>query len=131
MAFDVVAALKGDWRTSHIPLVLLTARNAPEQQIEGVQAGADLYLTKPFNPTFLVESLRTLLRNRDQQREHFRRELSVDTATVAPQRVDQKFLADLMAIIEANLDRSSLSVDDIARSMGISQMQLYRKVKAC
>ncbi|RSK37320.1 hybrid sensor histidine kinase/response regulator transcription factor [Hymenobacter metallilatus] len=126
----VVTALKGDWRTSHIPLVLLTARNAPEQQIEGVQAGADLYLTKPFNPTFLVESLRTLLRNRDQQREHFRRELSVDTATVAPQRVDQKFLADLTAIIEANLDRPGLSVDDIARSLGVSQMQLYRKVKA-
>ena len=126
----VAAALKGDWRTSHIPLVLLTARDAPEQQIEGVQAGADLYLTKPFNPTFLVESLRTLLRNREQQREHFRRELSVDTATVSPQRVDQKFLADLTAIIEANLDRPGLSVDDIARSLGVSQMQLYRKVKA-
>ncbi len=127
---DLAVALKGDWRTSHIPLVLLTARNAPEQQLEGVQAGADLYLTKPFNPAFLVESLRTLLRNRDQQREHFRRELSVDTATVAPQRVDQKFLADLTAIIEANLDRTGLSVDDIARSLGVSQMQLYRKVKA-
>ncbi|WP_143434993.1 hybrid sensor histidine kinase/response regulator transcription factor [Hymenobacter roseosalivarius] len=127
---EVAAALKGDWRTSHIPLVLLTARDAPEQQIAGVQAGADLYLTKPFNPTFLLESLRTLLRNRDQQREHFRRELSVDTATVAPQRVDQKFLADLTAIIEANLDRPGLSVDDIARSLGVSQMQLYRKVKA-
>jgi len=127
---DVAVALKGDWRTSHIPLVLLTARDAPEHQIAGVQAGADLYLTKPFNPTFLLESLRTLLRNRDQQREHFRRELSVDTATVAPQRVDQKFLADLTAIIEANLDRPALSVDDIARSLGVSQMQLYRKVKA-
>ncbi len=127
---EVVAALKGDWRTSHIPLVLLTARDAPEQQIEGVQAGADLYLTKPFNPTFLLESLRTLLRNRHQQREHFRRELSVTTSTVAPQRVDQKFLADLTAIIEANLDRPDLSVDDIARSLGVSQMQLYRKVKA-
>ncbi len=127
---DVAVALKGDWRTSHIPLVLLTARDAPEQQIAGVQAGADLYLTKPFNPTFLLESLRTLLRNRDQRREHFRRELSVDTATVAPQRVDQKFLADLTAIIEANLDRPALSVDDIARSLGVSQMQLYRKVKA-
>ena len=127
---EVAATLKGDWRTSHIPLVLLTARDAPEQQIEGVQAGANLYLTKPFNPTFLLESLRTLLRNRDQQREHFRRELSVDTATVAPQRVDQKFLADLTAIIEANLDQPSLSVDDIARSLGVSQMQLYRKVKA-
>ena len=127
---EVAAALKGDWRTSHIPLVLLTARDAPEQQIAGIQAGADLYLTKPFNPTFLLENLRTLLRNRDQRREHFRRELSVDTATVPPQRVDQKFLADLTAIIEANLDRPGLSVDDIARSLGVSQMQLYRKVKA-
>ena len=127
---EIAAALKGDWRTSHIPLVLLTARSAPEQQVEGVQAGADLYLTKPFNPTFLLESLRTLLRHRDQLREHFRRELSVTTATVAPQRVDQKFLADLTAIIEANLTRPDLSVDDIARSLGVSQNQLYRKMKA-
>ncbi|MDO7851482.1 substrate-binding domain-containing protein [Hymenobacter convexus] len=128
---EVVAQLKGDWRTSHIPIVLLTARSAPEQQVEGVQAGADLYLTKPFNPTFLLESLRTLLGNRDRLREHFRRELSVDTATVAPtQRVDQKFLADLTAIIEANLDRADLSVEDVARSLGISRVQLYRKVKA-
>jgi signal transduction histidine kinase/DNA-binding response OmpR family regulator len=127
---EVVAQLKSDWRTSHIPVVLLTARNAPEQQVEGVQAGADLYLTKPFNPTFLLESLRTLLANREKQREHFRRELSVDTATVAPQRVDQKFLADLTAIVEANLNRSDLSVEDVARSLGISRVQLYRKVKA-
>ncbi|SHK27887.1 substrate-binding domain-containing protein [Hymenobacter psychrotolerans] len=127
---EVVAQLKGDWRTSHIPVVLLTARNAPEQQVEGVQAGADLYLTKPFNPTFLLESLRTLLANRDKMREHFRRELSVDTVTVAPQRVDQKFLADLTAIVEANLGRSDLTVEDVARSLGISRVQLYRKVKA-
>ncbi|WP_052694893.1 substrate-binding domain-containing protein [Hymenobacter sp. AT01-02] len=127
---EVVAQLKGDWRTSHIPVILLTARNAPEQQVEGVQAGADLYLTKPFNPAFLLESVRTLLSNREKQREHFRRELSVDTATVAPQRVDQKFLADLTAIVEANLTRSDLSVEDVARSMGISRVQLYRKVKA-
>ncbi|RYU82801.1 substrate-binding domain-containing protein [Hymenobacter persicinus] len=127
---EVVAQLKGDWRTSHIPVVLLTARSAPEQQVEGVQAGADLYLTKPFNPTFLLESIRTLLGNRQRQREHFRRELSVSTATVAPQRVDQKFLADLTAIVEANLSRSELSVEDVARSLGISRVQLYRKVKA-
>ncbi|WP_201983460.1 substrate-binding domain-containing protein [Hymenobacter rubidus] len=128
---ELVAQLKGDWRTSHIPVVLLTAQGAPEQQVEGVQAGADLYLTKPFNPTFLLESLRTLLGNRERQREHFRRELSVDTATVAPaQRVDQKFLADFTAIVEANLERADLSVEDVARSLGISRVQLYRKVKA-
>ncbi len=127
---EVVTQLKSDWRTSHIPLVLLTARNAPEQQVAGVQAGADLYLTKPFNPTFLLESLRTLLRNRDQLREHFRRQLSVDTATVVPQRGDQKFLADLTAIMEAHLDEPGLGVDDIAQRLGLSRTQLYRKVKA-
>jgi len=127
---EVAAALKGDWRTSHIPLVLLTAQHAPEQQVAGVQAGADLYLTKPFNPTFLLESLRTLLRNRDQQREHFRRELSVTVPTVATQRVDQAFLADLTAIIEVNLERTALTVDDIASTLGVSAQQLYRKVKA-
>jgi signal transduction histidine kinase/DNA-binding response OmpR family regulator/DNA-binding LacI/PurR family transcriptional regulator len=127
---EVVAQLRADWRTSHIPVVMLTARNAPEQQVEGVQSGADLYLTKPFNPTFLLESIRTLLANRAHLREHFRRELSVDTATVAPQRVDQKFLAELTAIVEANLTRSDLSVEDVARSLGISRVQLYRKVKA-
>ncbi|MDB5270806.1 MAG: hypothetical protein JWP58_3846 [Hymenobacter sp.] len=126
---EVVAQLRADWRTSHIPLVLLTARGAPEQQLEGVQAGADLYLTKPFNPTFLLESVRTLLANRARQREHFRRELSVDTATVLT-NPDQKFLADLTAAVEANLTQTNLSVEDVAQLLGISRMQLYRKVKA-
>jgi len=127
---EVVAQLRADWRTSHIPVVLLTARSAAEQQLEGVQAGADLYLTKPFNPTFLLESVRTLLSNRARQREHFRRELSLDTATVAPASPDQKFLLDLTAVVEAHLTKTDLSVEDVARALGISRMQLYRKVKA-
>ncbi|MFD1875603.1 substrate-binding domain-containing protein [Hymenobacter bucti] len=127
---EVVARLREDWRTSHIPVVLLTARGAPEQQLEGVQAGADLYLTKPFNPAFLLESIRTLLANRARQREHFRRELNLDKTTVAPTRPDQRFLTDLTAIIEANLSRPELSVDDVGRSLNLSRMQLYRKVKA-
>ncbi|WP_375435933.1 substrate-binding domain-containing protein [uncultured Hymenobacter sp.] len=126
---EVVTQLRDDWRTSHIPVVLLTARNAPEQQVEGVQAGADLYLTKPFNPTFLLESLRTLLANRNRQREHFRRQLSVE-AVVPAANADQKFVAELTAIVEANFTKADLSVEDVARSLGISRMQLYRKVKA-
>jgi signal transduction histidine kinase/DNA-binding response OmpR family regulator len=127
---EVVAQLRADWRTSHIPVILLTARSAAEQQLEGVQAGADLYLTKPFNPTFLLESVRTLLANRARQRAHFRRELSLDTATVAPASPDQKFLLDLTAVVEAHLTKTDLSVEDVARALGISRMQLYRKVKA-
>jgi signal transduction histidine kinase/DNA-binding response OmpR family regulator len=127
---EVVTQLRQDWRTSHIPVVLLTARSAAEQQVEGVQAGADLYLTKPFSPTFLLESIRTLLSNRARQREHFRRELAIDSATVVVTNPDQKFLADLTAIVEANLTKTDLSVEEVARSLGISRMQLYRKVKA-
>ena len=126
---ELVARLRADWRTSHVPVVLLTARDAPEQQVEGVQAGADLYLTKPFNPAFLLESVRTLLLNRTRQRAHYRRELALENATPATP-ADQQFLSDLRAIVEANLTKTDLSVDEIARSLGVSRMQLYRKVKA-
>ncbi len=126
---EVVNQLKHDWRTSHIPVVLLTARHAPEQQVEGVQAGADLYLTKPFHPAFLLESIRTLLANRARQRDHFRRELSLDTATVAD-NPDQQFLARLTAVVEANLTKTDLSVEEVASLLNLSRMQLYRKVKA-
>ncbi|MDR6197785.1 substrate-binding domain-containing protein [Siphonobacter sp. SORGH_AS_0500] len=127
---NLVDTLKQDWRTSHIPIVLLTARTAQEQQLEGVQAGADLYLTKPFDPTFLLESLKTLLRNRQLVREHFRRELSIDTTVPASQKVDRKFIQELGALVEKNVNRSDLSVEELARDMGLSRVQLYRKVKA-
>ena len=126
---EVVNQLKHDWRTSHIPVVLLTARHAPEQQVEGVQAGADLYLTKPFHPAFLLESIRTLLANRARQRDHFRRELSLDTATVAD-NPDQQFITRLTAVVEAHLTKTDLSVEEVASLLNLSRMQLYRKVKA-
>ena len=126
---QLVARLRADWRTSHIPVVLLTARGAPEQQLEGVQAGADLYLTKPFNPAFLRESVRTLLRNRARQREHSRRELSLEDAAPTTS-ADQQFLTDLTALVEANLTKTDFGTEDIARGLGVSRMQLYRKVKA-
>ncbi|MBJ6108704.1 substrate-binding domain-containing protein [Hymenobacter sp. BT523] len=124
---EVVAQLRADWRTSHIPVVLLTARGAAEQQVEGVQAGADLYLTKPFNPTFLLESVRTLLANRARQRAHFRREFRLDEAAPTP---DQKFVADLTATVQTHLSDTNLGVEDVARYLGLTRMQLYRKVKA-
>ncbi|UOQ98697.1 substrate-binding domain-containing protein [Hymenobacter sp. 5317J-9] len=124
---EVVAQLRADWRTSHIPVIMLTARGAAEQQVEGVQAGADLYLTKPFNPTFLLESVRTLLANRARQRAQFRREFRLDEATPTP---DQKFVADLTATVQTHLSDTNLGVEDVARYLGLTRMQLYRKVKA-
>ncbi|MBJ6110338.1 substrate-binding domain-containing protein [Hymenobacter sp. BT523] len=124
---EVVARLRADWRTSHIPVVLLTARGAPEQQVEGVQAGADVYLTKPFNPALLLESVRTLLANRARQRAQFRREFRLDEVALTP---DQQFVANLTATVDAHLSDANLAVEDVARYVGLTRMQLYRKVKA-
>ncbi|MCC3160670.1 substrate-binding domain-containing protein [Hymenobacter sp. 15J16-1T3B] len=124
---QVVQQLRADWRTSHIPVILLTARGAAEQQVEGVQAGADVYLTKPFNPAFLLESVRTLLANRARQREHFRREFRLDEPALTP---DEQFVVNLTATVEAHLNDASLGVEDVARLLGLTRMQLYRKVKA-
>ncbi len=130
---EVVARLRADWRTSHVPVILLTARNAPEQQVEGVQAGADVYLTKPFNPAFLLESVRTLLANRARQREHLSRQLLAAAPAEPVQKApnpDQEFIAALTAQVEADLTRTDLTVEELAHALGFSRMQLYRKVKA-
>ena len=127
---ELVTQLKNDWRTSHIPVVILTARNTPDQQLEGVKAGADLYLTKPINPTYLIESVKALMRYRDRIRDQFRRELSLDTVTITPQRTDRAFVEKLAQLVEANLANPDLTVDDLADQIGMSRMQLYRKIKA-
>jgi len=127
---EIVSALKNDWRTSHIPVIMLTARQAIEHQLEGVQAGADLYVAKPFHADLLLENIRTLLRNRAYLREHYKRELSVDTTLMSPQRIDRKFVQELAALVEEHHTRTDLSVDELARIMGVSRVQLYRKVKA-
>ncbi|RSK33812.1 hybrid sensor histidine kinase/response regulator transcription factor [Hymenobacter metallilatus] len=127
---EVVARLRADWRTSHVPVILLTARNAPEQQVEGVQAGADVYLTKPFNPAFLLESVRTLLANRARQREHLSRELATPIDPPQAPHPDQAFIQALTAQVEADLTRTDLTVEELAHALGFSRMQLYRKVKA-
>ena len=128
---DVVARLRADWRTSHVPVVLLTARTAPEQHVEGVQAGADVYLTKPFSPTLLLESIRTLLANRARQREHTRRQLAAAPPEAVPTPdPDQAFIDTLTAQISADLTRTDLTVEELALALGFSRPQLYRKVKA-
>lgn len=123
---QVTTTLKSDLRTSHIPVILLTAKNAPEQQIEGMQARADMYITKPFSPQFLVESTRSLLANR----------ILLKTAQLGKaadagiSRLDKKFLNDLRAAILARLADPDLTVESLGKELGLSRVQLFRKTKA-
>ncbi|WP_149239758.1 substrate-binding domain-containing protein [Dyadobacter sp. 32] len=126
---SVASILKSDFRTSHIPVILLTARTTTEQQIEGIQTGVDAYITKPFNLLHVQEMIKTLLKNRSLLREHYTSELPTSPGT-NPNKLDKKFITQFTAYIEEHYDNSELSVEDIGKDLGMSRVQLYRKVKA-
>lgn len=122
--------LKNDLRTSHIPIILLTAKTSIEDQIEGMKSFADLFISKPFNLKYLEESIVSLLRNRAVLREHFISELPSENRSNSSNKLDRKFISEFTSLIESNLANEDLSVDDIYKGLGISKIQLYRKTKA-
>ncbi|MGN6181523.1 MAG: substrate-binding domain-containing protein [Mucilaginibacter sp.] len=121
--------LKSDIRTSHIPIILLTAQGSLEHQISGIEAKADLYITKPFSFEYLLASVNNLIDNRNLLKEHFTNDFSA-IEKVPAKNIDKKFLHDFAGIVEQNLSNEKFSVDDICKIIGISRIQLYRKVKA-
>lgn len=123
---ELTQRIKTDLRTSHIPVVLLTANAQMENRIEGTRAGADVYLTKPFNITHLLETLRTTLANRQKWQQRFASDFSPQSGN----RQEKKFLNELTALIEQNLTDPAFGVEKLSREMGLSRVQLYRKVQA-
>lgn len=122
--------LKSDIRTSHIPIILLTAQGSLDHQISGIQAMADQYITKPFNFDYLMTSVKNLIRNRAMLKEHFTSDVSTTEKMPVSKGLDKKFLNDIAAIVEQNLSNEKFDVDDICNQIGISRIQLYRKAKA-
>jgi signal transduction histidine kinase/DNA-binding response OmpR family regulator len=121
--------LKTDIRTSHIPVILLTAQASVEQQIDGIDSMADVYMVKPFNYDKLLATVKNLLKNRVILKEHFTSDVSHGKIPVS-KSLDKKFLNDFAGIVEQNLANENFNVDDICKNIGISRVQLYRKVKA-
>ena len=126
--FQLTQRVKTDWRTSHIPVVLLTSKGQIESRIEGMRAGADLYITKPFNTAYLLESIRTTLANRQKLQQRFAADFSTQTQNGS--REDRKFINELAALVEQNLTDPAFGVEKLSRDMGLSRVQLYRKVQA-
>jgi len=121
---------KNDIRTSHIPVVLLTAKTSIEQQIEGMKNKADVYITKPFNVVFLLQTIKSLLTNRARLKEHFTTELSSGLKTQTVSKLDKKFISEFSALVESNLSNEEFKVDEVCKTMGVSKGLLYKKVKA-
>ena len=126
---NIAETLKTDLRTSHVPIILLTAQSSQEQQIDGIHSMADAYITKPFNYDYLLATIKNLIKNRVILKEHFISDVSPGKMPVS-KSLDKKFMSDFSGIVEQNLGNENFNVDDICKSIGISRVQLYRKVKA-
>lgn len=126
----ITEQLKSDVRTSHIPIILLSAHGSLEHQIDGMELMVDAYIVKPFNYEYLNATVRSLLKNRSLLKTHYVSDISASGKQPISKSLDKKFINDFSGIVEENLSNENFSVDEISKSIGISRVQLYRKVKA-
>ncbi|MBA4167291.1 MAG: helix-turn-helix domain-containing protein, partial [Chitinophagaceae bacterium] len=122
--------IKADIRTAHIPVILLTAMTSREQQIEGFRNQADAYIIKPFDFGVLTSTIRSLLANRSKVKGHVSANIPANLRVHTSKKSDLKFISDFRSIVENNIPNENFSVEAICRELGISKVQLYRKVKA-
>lgn len=128
--YALCRALKADERTSHIPVIMLTAKAEVNSRIEGLETGADNYVAKPFHPGELLAQVENLIRGREQLRHHYRRLGFSGLAREPLPTIEQVFLERVRTTIEAHVDDESFSVETLGHEVGMSRMQLHRKLKA-
>lgn len=123
--------IKQNTNTNHIPIILLTVRNKEEDNIEGLSTGADAYLTKPFNLDILRMTVVNLIKNREMLRNNFsgNQEQESKMQYIKAQSPDEKLMEKVMKVINENISNPELSVEMIAKEVGISRVHLYRKLK--
>ncbi len=125
---ELCRLVKNDIRTSHIPLILLTARTAEEQKIEGLSEGADDYITKPFNFEILLLRIRKLIEAGVKKREQFQQQIDPKPSEITITSLDEKLIAKAIRYVEDNIGRSELSVEEMSRELGMSRVHLYKKL---
>ncbi len=128
--FELCEILKNDLRTSHIPIIILTALSDQDSYVKGLASGTDLFITKPFSYTILLHSIKSLMFNREKLRFYYLNNLHKIAQNASADDLEHRFINKLNTIIKENFDNSDFSIEVLADQMNISRVQLYRKVKA-
>lgn len=126
--FEFCAKIKTDERTSHIPVILITARAAQEDKLEGLETGADDYITKPFDNKELLIRVKNLIDQRRKLRERFAKESNFLIDKMAHTSTDEKFINRVMDIISQNISESKFNIENLSEKAGLSRMHLHRKI---
>ncbi len=128
--YELSRMLRGDAVTSHIPIIMLTAKAAEDEKLQGLETGVDAYLIKPFSTKELNLRVEKLIEMRRNLREQFSKTLSVTPVAVTVSSVDEEFFESLKGIIEESMSDESFGVDDLCEKVGMSRRQLQRKISA-
>ncbi|WP_262509766.1 hybrid sensor histidine kinase/response regulator transcription factor [Breznakibacter xylanolyticus] len=128
--FALTQALKGDILTSHIPIVMLTAKGYDEHHLQGVQSGADAYLTKPFSMPILFSYIRNILESGERLKSKYRQKLVVEPSGMSVNHVDQEFLSKLLAVMKDQMGNPEFDVQELCDEMHVSYRTMARKIKA-
>ncbi len=128
--FEVCQKIKTDERTSHIPFILLTAKATTEDKIDGLQTGADDYLTKPFDADELRVRINNLITQREKLRNHYLKTQQLVSDNVGVTPADKVFISKINSITDAHLAEPDYSIASLARDVGFSHSQLIRKLES-
>jgi YesN/AraC family two-component response regulator len=126
---EMCRMLREDERTSHIPIIMLTARADRNSKLKGLQTGADNYLIKPFDSEELLIRIRNLIRQRKRLQDQFNRNYFMDERITGLPGADERFIVKAKDIIEKHLSDPEFHTEEFSLQMGMSRMQLYRKFK--
>jgi DNA-binding response OmpR family regulator len=125
---DLCRKIKGDSRTSHIPVILLTAQTGEEQQIKGLETGATDYMTKPFNFEILHSKIKNILSQQEKMRKTYQKQVDVTPTELQVDSPEELFIKKVLLLIDANISNPNFSVEELSSEMFVSRYTLYKKI---
>ncbi len=128
--FEFCSKVKTNFELSHIPFILLTAKDTLQSKIEGLKLGADAYIEKPFSTDYLYTQIENLISNRVKIKEYFAKSPSVHINTMAYSKDDEIFLEKLNTLILEHLDAPGINIENLAAAFNMSRITFYRKIKS-
>jgi YesN/AraC family two-component response regulator len=128
--YQFLKAVKEDSNISHIPVILLTARASMDARLKGLEEGADDYITKPFHEKILLLRVKNLIERMQRAKQRFSTDINLEPREITITSLDEKFMKDLLDIVENNIANTEFGSDIICQELGVGRSYLYAKVKA-
>ena len=125
---ELCSKIKGDGRTSHVPVILLTAKVETEATLEGFSSGADDYILKPFDFRILESRIENIINSRGQLRLTYQLMVGINPEKIEVTSLDEKFIKKVLEVVEQNIGNTEFSVEDLSREVGMSRVSLYKKL---